>query len=229
MKSSPWIILQTQTIVTKRKSCGFSNVFWDQLLNVFNYLRNHKLILAGDLAHKNWWSKLISHVYYITSIHTWMIRSFRSFAYPWWSWLTFRSSLDAASFMELITSSWAWRTLIREALSCMEYSLQNPIKEAVTYPHLSTLHKSLNKPLLQLPKWIMHNYRNHFDWAPNHVIWFCLQSDSILGSIHSSPHPNATWSRAIGYTKYVFPNPNIRLIVAIEFLHIFNLLSTLPN
>ena len=66
---------------------------------------------------------------------TWTMRSFRRFLYTWssWWWLTVKSSLDAASFMELITSSWAWRTLIREAFSCIEYSLQQTISCATKH------------------------------------------------------------------------------------------------
>ena len=70
----------------------------------------------------NW--KANGHAGY--SIMTWTMRSLRRCLYRWWCWLTFRRSFPATSFMELTTSSWAWSTLIREALSCIEYSL--PIK-----------------------------------------------------------------------------------------------------
>lgn len=66
------------------------------------------------------------------------MRSFRRFLYTWWLQLTFKSSLDVASFIELTTSSWAWRTFIREAFSCIEYSLQPP-KQIATNINLSQL------------------------------------------------------------------------------------------
>lgn len=55
---------------------------------------------------------------------TWTMRSFKRFLYTWWSRPTFKSSLVADSFILLTTSSWACRTLIREAFNCIEYSLQ---------------------------------------------------------------------------------------------------------
>lgn len=54
---------------------------------------------------------------------TWTIKSLRSFLYVLLSWETLRISLLADSFMEFTTSSCAWRNFIRDAFSCIEYSL----------------------------------------------------------------------------------------------------------